>query len=202
MGGVLFFGNKTNTRVLFRETFKMADDDNDFWDFVAFWEFFNPFKDKKEKERENTVNINSLIQKLGDGDEDIYSAAKESLVKIGEPAIPFLIKAMGDERLGVRGGVAWTLIEIGSVVVIPVIEALKNENPEVRFYAAGVLQMLKDERAVEPLIKILKEDKNKKVRNGVSFALFAIKDHRVKEPLKQYGREVGTNFAFEDEPDI
>lgn len=183
--------------------------DDDFWDFAAFWEFFNPFKEKKEEEPKLTYkttkkvyDINSLIRDLGNEDDKAADSAQETLEKLGEVTIPLLIQALGNEKLAIRGRASWALIHIGKAVVNPVIEALKNDNPEVRFYAAGILQMLRDERAIEPLIKVLKEDKNEKVRSGTSFALHAMKDPRVKEPLKQYGKERGITFAFEDEPYI
>jgi HEAT repeat protein len=181
--------------------------DDDFWDFAAFWEFFNPFNDKKEKEGKSTpkiikktYDINSLIRDLGSENNRVADAAQETLKRLGEIVIPLLIQALGNGKLAIMERSAGALIHIGKTVVNPVIEALKSENPEVRFYAAGVLQMLRDERAIEPLIKILKEEKNEKVRRAVSLALFAIKDPRVKAPLKQYGKEKGVNFVFEDEP--
>ncbi len=187
----------------------MSDQDNDFWDFAGFWEFLNPFKDKEEKERKHAVktikkvyDINSLIQDLGNKDDKVADSAQETLEKLGELVIPSLVQSLGNESLRIRGRAGWALVHIGKVVVNPVIEALNSENPEVRFYAVFVLQMLSDERAIEPLIKVLKEDKNKKVRSGASFALHAMKDPRVKEPLKQYGKERGITFRFEDEPYI
>lgn len=185
---------------------------DDFWDFVAFWEFFNPFKDKKGEEMKSTsktiekvYDINFLIHDLGNEDTKVADSAQENLEKLGEAAIPSLLQALGNESLSIRGRAGWSLVNIGKAVVNPVIEALNNENPEVRFYATFVLQMLRDERSIEPLIKILKEDKNEKVKTGASLALFAIKDPRVKEPLKQYAKEKGGSFGgfvFEDEPYI
>lgn len=184
----------------------MADHDNDFWDFAAFWEFFNPFKDKKTNEEKaipktikKVYDINSLIRDLGSEDVKVADSAQETLERLGEVVIPSLIQALGNESLSIRGRAGWALVNIGKVVVNPVIEALNNENPEVRFYAAFVLQMLADPRAVEPLIKMLKEDKVRKCRNAASLALFAIKDPRAKEPLKEYGEKTGTRFLFQDE---
>lgn len=187
----------------------MTENDNNFWDFAAFWEFFNPFKDKKGEEAKSTsktikkvYDIDSLIQDLGNEDTKVADSTQETFEKLGEVAIPSLVQALGNESLSIRARAGWTLVNIGKAVVNPVIEALNNDNPEVRFYAAFVLQMLRDERSIEPLIKILKEDKNEKVRRGASFALHAMKVPRVKESLKQYGKERGMTFAFEDEPYI
>ena len=187
----------------------MADHDNDFWDFVAFWEFFNPFKDKKREETKPTsrtikkvYDINSLIRDMGNENANVADSAQETLERLGEVAISLLVQALGNEKLSIRRRATWALIHSGKVVVSPVIEALKNENPEVRFYAAGVLQMLRDERSIEPLIKVMKEDNNKRVRNAASFALHAIKDPRVKESLRQYGKENSISFLFDDEPQV
>lgn len=184
----------------------MVDHNNDFWDFVAFWEFFNPFKDKKEKEAKPTYktikkvyDINSLIRDLGNEDDKVADSAQEALERLKEVAIPLLVQALGNEKLSIRGRAAWALVNIGKMVINPVIEALNNENPEVRFYAAFVLQMLADPRAVEPLIKMLKEDKVRKCRSAASLALFAIKDPRIKEPLKEYAEKTGIKFSFQDE---
>ena len=42
----------------------MANND-DFWDFAAFWEFFNPFEDEEEKEI--TIECPLCKAKLGRG---------------------------------------------------------------------------------------------------------------------------------------
>ena len=58
--------------------------------------------------------------------------------------------------------------------VEPLIQALKDEEGDVRLIAAGALGHIGDAKAVEPLTKALK-DKKKKVREAAKEALEKIK---------------------------
>jgi len=60
-----------------------------------------------------------------------------------------------------------------SRAVKPLIEALKDEYPEVRSYAAQALGEIKDPQTIEPLIQSL-EDEDSDVRNSIAISLMMI----------------------------
>ena len=63
------------------------------------------------------------------------------------------------------------------------INDLKDESWQIRWYAAQALGGAKDLRAVEPLIAVLKKDKHVYVRATTAWALGEIKDRRAVKPL-------------------
>ena len=63
------------------------------------------------------------------------------------------------------------------------IDDLKDSSWQIRWYAASALGEMKETRAVEPLIGILKNDKQGYVRAMAAWALGEIKDRRAVEPL-------------------
>ena len=75
-----------------------------------------------------------------------------------------LIKALGykSEDYLIPNNAAFALVEIGEPAVEPLIEALKNENSQVRNIAVDSLIKIGDTRAIEPLIGVLNkyDDKN------------------------------------------
>jgi len=75
------------------------------------------------------------------------------------------------------------LMSVGDPAVEPLIQALEHENWKVRRTAAVALGRMKSEKAVEPLIKILKEDDAKLVVMAAAVALGEIGDERAIEPL-------------------
>lgn len=117
--------------------------------------------------------------------------AAEILVRIGEPAVESLIPVLKSDSMLTRINAAYALIGIGNAhAVIPLITALNPQNkPEdddkfYREWLVMALGELKDKRAVELLISILK-DKNQEdsVRITAVWALGEIKDSRAIEPL-------------------
>jgi len=136
--------------------------------------------------------VESLIQALKDEDQDVRTGAAEALRKIGEPAVDPLIKALKDEKSDVRGVVAECLGEIGDArAVEPLIEVLMKGVGVYRMEKDGVLVpsggiekglSLIGERAVEPLIQVLK-DENPSLRARAAMVLGAIRDARAVEPL-------------------
>ncbi len=63
------------------------------------------------------------------------------------------------------------------------IEALKHEDPNIRWDAARALGTLRDARAVEPLLCAL-DDPDPDVRRKAVLALAKIRDHRAVEALQ------------------
>jgi HEAT repeat protein len=86
----------------------------------------------------------------------------EALVKIGTPAVPALIQALGDRSENVRRAAAEALGAIGDPQAVPaLIQALGHETDPfaddwaVRRAAAWALGKLGDPQAVPPLIQAL-----------------------------------------------
>jgi HEAT repeat protein len=127
-----------------------------------------------------------LRQALKD-EEWLVGRAAAALAKIGTPAVPALIQALKDESWVVRQVAAWVLGEIGDPQAVPALlqahkddwyvrkaveealekiglpavpalmEALKDENGDVRYAAALALGKIGDPQAVPALIEALKD---------------------------------------------
>jgi len=63
------------------------------------------------------------------------------------------------------------------------IKKLNDEKPELRLETVSALGKLRDSRAVEPLIAVLKKEKDETVRARAAWALGWIEDSRAVEPL-------------------
>jgi HEAT repeat protein len=113
----------------------------------------------------------------------ISTAAWESLVEWGEPAVEPLIKALGDNgMIGVRRSVAEALGAIGDErAVEPLIETLRGKTGARGWWVHKALGAF-GEPAVEPLIKAL-GDECDSIRSSAAEVLRAIGDTRAVEPL-------------------
>jgi HEAT repeat protein len=81
-----------------------------------------------------------------------------------------------------RQNVCNALVCLGTPSVDPLLEALKNDEAEVRALASSALGKIGDKRVVQPLCELLK-DKEPEVRRAVVNALGKIGDKRVVQPL-------------------
>lgn len=110
------------------------------------------------------------------------------------PAIPFLISILNDytavfleykgeiEISSVRGEASKALVKIGKPALKPLINALKDNDEDIRKMAAITLGKIKDKQAVKPLIDTLKND-NWEVRSSAAWALGEIRDSFSVESL-------------------
>jgi len=80
-----------------------------------------------------------------------FGREKEFSEKIGR-----LIQDLEDEDWDVRWGAVWTLVKIGEAAVELLLQALKDENRDIRRIITEILGAIRDSRAVEPLIQTLK----------------------------------------------
>ena len=111
------------------------------------------------------------------------SEVSGDLAKLGPSAVPYLIRALGDEHAGVRTAAVLALEKLGDArAVHPLIAALKDESSRVRSYAADALGTLGDARAFEPLVAALK-DEDEDVRPWAARGLGKLGDARAVEPL-------------------
>jgi HEAT repeat protein len=124
-----------------------------------------------------------LIQALRDW--NVRAAACEALVKIGAPAVPHLIQALGDGDWHVREAACEALGEIGDgQAVPPLIQALGDGDSDVRAAACRALGAIGDRQAVPPLIQAL-GDGDWHVREAACEALGEIGDRQAVPPLIQ-----------------
>jgi HEAT repeat protein len=97
--------------------------------------------------------VEALLKAASDGDFRLQEKAKQSLEKIGAPAVEALIRALGDIVLQPRA--AEVLGRIGAPAVKSLMAALEDGDEQVRLHAADLLGSLGDARAVDALIRAL-----------------------------------------------
>ncbi len=115
-----------------------------------------------------------LIGALQYPDEDVRWKAAIALGEIGNSeAIEPLIQLFSDEDRFVRSRAAHALSMIGEPAVPPLIHALKNANPDVRWGAALAAGKIKNPLMVEPLILAL-ADEEMMVRGEAASGLASI----------------------------
>lgn len=103
--------------------------------------------------------VKDLIRVLKDRDSGVRYNAAKALGIIKDPrAVAGLIKLLKDRNLGVRYCAVKALKAIGKPTVKPLIKFLGSENSDMRYSAAVVLGEVKDPRAIEPLLALLKDD--------------------------------------------
>jgi HEAT repeat protein len=123
--------------------------------------------------------------------EDVRWAAAEALVKIGTPAVPALIQALGDSDSAVRCAAAWALGDLGDPQAMPaLIQALEDLDEAVRRAAAKALGDLGDPQAIPALIKALR-DRSENVRRAAAEALGKLGDPQAMPALIQALRDSG-----------
>lgn len=99
----------------------------------------------------------------GPREASLQETAADSLARIGEPAIPSLIKLLSHERAAVREQAARALARLGPLAdrALPnLIDALHDEDESVRRAAVRALGQLGPQAtgAIEPLIQVLTEE--------------------------------------------
>lgn len=106
-----------------------------------------PLPQEMVKTASQEEKIQSLITALGEA-EGGWEAA-QALGQIGEPAIPALIKALGDESTTVKSYAGMALGQIGEPAVPALLEALGDESLDVRSYALLALTQIGTPEAVK-----------------------------------------------------
>jgi HEAT repeat protein len=108
----------------------------------------------------------------------VRQTAAQSLAKGGNPAVPFLLSALNDPRPEVReyaaNALAWGRFAVGETLD-PLLKNLQDSDAKVRAAAARALGELRDQRAVEPLVKAM-GDQIPWVSDRVSDALAKLGD--------------------------
>ncbi|CBN54011.1 MULTISPECIES: HEAT repeat domain-containing protein [Kamptonema] len=128
-----------------------------------------------------TTEIAPLIAKLKSTNEKELDAAIKKLGKIGEPAIPALIQALGDKNLLVSRSAGEVLQKIGTPAIPALLQALKDSDVQIRRRAAGVLRgviyfslelgKLPEATGFAPALISLLKDSDAQVRSNAADAL-------------------------------
>jgi len=143
--------------------------------------------------------VESLIQSLEDDNPEVRENAAHTLGKIGdERAVGPLIKIMNDpnENLPARENAIFALGEIGKPAVESLIQAMEDENPQIRARTAEALSKIGDERAIEPLDRAL-HDKYGMVRDAARMGLRGFEGQDNYGVIATYGKK--RDFSTEDE---
>jgi HEAT repeat protein len=136
-----------------------------------------------------------VYPELGFGDDDKQNDARV-LVEIGTPVVESLAKALNDPqmnhtvktdriRCGIQTYYGRFITSEGMFVMLEKLQARIREGVSLRVLAAGVLGEIGDNRAVEPLVELVKsqDDLTRWVTAG---ALISIGDPRAIESLLKY----------------
>ncbi|MDY0130649.1 MAG: HEAT repeat domain-containing protein, partial [Methanosarcina vacuolata] len=111
----------------------------------------------------------------------IFSGVSVASAASDEKDIEALIENLNAQDVDVKADSIKTLVEAGENAVGPLIQALDSKDPEIRENAAITLGKIKDERAIDPLIKLL-TDEEWEVESAANNALVEIGKPAV-EPL-------------------
>lgn len=145
-------------------------------DIFAVTPLINLLKDEAWGVRKNAAealgNIGSmkavrpLLELLRDEDSDVRGTALEALSKTGLP---------DDPEIRIRFAIAredWEMaVGIGEPAVAPLIALLKEGSKEVRKGVAAALGETGDDRAVDPLMELLKSDPDSQVRKAAAISI-------------------------------
>lgn len=105
-----------------------------------------------------------------------------TLVEVGSPAVTALVEAMREEDSDVRDDIGETLRQIGAPAVEPLVAELREGDPHVQSQAATVLGGIGDRRALEGLVEVLGCN-DQEVRKRSAEALGAIGDQGAVDAL-------------------
>lgn len=119
---------------------------------------------KKEKiKNEQQKEIHKLIQDLKE-DKQIRDQAREAIIKVGRPAIPFLTEMLKNND---DFSLCWEAVNImgyiGDKEATPILlgQAIKADNNHVRWRSIWALSQIKDEKIVQELLKALEDEKER-----------------------------------------
>jgi HEAT repeat protein len=134
-------------------------------------------------ETTESAEYETLIEKLVDSDPEVRKDAAESLgISRYEGAVMPLIKALDDENPDVRFHASKSLAEIGKPAVEHLVNALKGEEGNKKRYATFALKNIGDDDVVEHLIEALDDD-DWSVRKTSAKSLGEMESKEAVEPL-------------------
>ncbi len=120
----------------------------------------------------NPAAVRACINALADPSRSVRSRAAQALGRLASPkaALP-LVKALGDSYWSVRRDAENSLTSLGPRAVPPLVESLTSRKRTVRIRAARILGIIGDRRALTPLRKLLKTEKDASVVTAAKAAV-------------------------------
>jgi HEAT repeat protein len=89
--------------------------------------------------------------------------------------VELLIEAFGSENIGIKQPAAETVAKMGNIALKPLVQALEDEDIEVRYYAAKSLGLKGDKRSIKALMNVIdNETEDMDVRRVSQNALMEI----------------------------
>ncbi|MHC4755322.1 MAG: HEAT repeat domain-containing protein [Planctomycetota bacterium] len=126
--------------------------------------------------------VDPLITALEDENRYIRAAAAHALGNIGDTrAVKPLLTALKYKTWRVPRPELKAIHKIGTSAVESLLVELKNEDPEIRRWAAVALRWIDDSRAVEPLVSAIEKETNSKTKNQMILQLRQMDLERAKE---------------------
>lgn len=139
---------------------------------------------KTEEKIEKEFSGGTVESRLEDSDWRVRYAALERMQLI-EHNVPFLEKALHDEKMSIRRLATAYLPEIGGSVAINLLcQALMDKSPIVRRTAGDALSDIGDPQAMESMMQALKDD-SKLVRWRAARFLYELGDERAIPALRE-----------------
>jgi len=125
--------------------------------------------------RVEPATIEGLVKDLEKDFETRWRAILD-LCTIGEPAVPYLVPALGNQQDDdLRANTVITLTKMGRVAALPVIEALDSSNVYIRQNAAAILGNIREDRAIAALKRVIENPKEiPEVRKHAETAILKI----------------------------
>ncbi len=101
----------------------------------------------------------TVIQKTSSNEKNTYKAVLVALGKFKDPRVirPLLEVLSSEHQVGMREAIE-SISNLKEIAVLPLINALKEKKPNVRYGAVKALELIGDKRAVEPIIDLLDSD--------------------------------------------
>ena len=134
-----------------------------------------------------------LVYMLKKGNVYGVSNASQALADLGEAAVTPLMQLLRDPDQSARWRAAIALQKLGTPAVPALITALNEEEWYVRTPAIWALSQIRDARAVDPLIGLLRDD-HECCRWMAAAALRTIGDQKGVDAVKTVVMEEGGNF--------
>src|SRR2546426_7076537 len=123
--------------------------------------------------------VDPLIASLDSPDWIVRMHAAKALGRIGDPkSVKPLLPLLQDKVKAVRVEAANGLALLGKAAVPLLVEALKHHDWLVRLHAVEALGRIKSPESVEPLLRVLFNDRDTAVRGGAARSLGEIGDAR------------------------
>jgi len=155
------------------------------------------------KEKQAGTNIKLLMDILKSENGANRQKARKSLVALGKPAVPSLIRALQNSKLDqVRWEAAKALGAIGDTRAIsPLVKVLEDSDPDVAWLAAEALRQFK-KVAWPPLLRQLIKDGSESavLRQGAHHVLRNQKENGFNDLLASLREDLESNTVQESTP--